>query len=163
MLNAPLVSTLMASAPSAMIDRSRYSFGTTEREKRRYAAPSATPDKALGVCSSIVRDQGVGGSNPLSPTNLFNYLGHWPSRKLWIKIQKLVAQPVCRLGSPISPTQSCARSAARAGDGFRKRLGSRQTQLWPIDATMLQRRKYHVCSLCLNVAPRYVLIASISL
>src|ERR1700680_1987068 len=28
----------------------------------------------LNKCRNLVRDQGVGGSNPLSPTNLFKYL-----------------------------------------------------------------------------------------
>ena len=28
----------------------------------------------LSLVEHLVRDQGVGGSNPLSPTNLFNYL-----------------------------------------------------------------------------------------
>ena len=38
---------------------------------------------------NLVRDQGVGGSNPLSPTNLFNYLCVQPSynlqsRTIWL-------------------------------------------------------------------------------
>jgi hypothetical protein len=45
-------------------------FGTTEREKNGPLLPQRHQMKALGVCSFIVRDQGVGGSNPLSPTNL---------------------------------------------------------------------------------------------
>jgi hypothetical protein len=31
--------------------------------------PKRHPIKALGVFAFMVRDQGVGGSNPLSPTN----------------------------------------------------------------------------------------------
>jgi hypothetical protein len=54
--------------------QARLFFGTTtvqlsERENGALLL-KATPDKALGVCTFIVRDQGVGGSNPLSATNL---------------------------------------------------------------------------------------------
>jgi hypothetical protein len=35
----------------------------------------------LELISNVVRDQGVGGSNPLSPTNVFNNLQEYFSRK----------------------------------------------------------------------------------
>jgi hypothetical protein len=34
----------------------------------------ATPNEALGILTFLVRDQGVGGSNPLSPTNRSRFL-----------------------------------------------------------------------------------------
>jgi hypothetical protein len=35
----------------------------------------------LSLVEHLVRDQGVGGSNPLSPTNSFQALAKWPGRE----------------------------------------------------------------------------------
>ena len=37
-------------------------------------SPEATPDKALRIFATLVRDQEVEGSNPFAPTNFFNNL-----------------------------------------------------------------------------------------
>jgi hypothetical protein len=74
-----------AASPATDAIPLRYNFGTTEREKKRYAAPQATPDKALGVFAFMVRDQGVGGSNPLSPTISNQLLTFWPKGRGFTK------------------------------------------------------------------------------
>jgi hypothetical protein len=37
------------------------------------SSPSNTVGEWLSLVEHLVRDQGVGGSNPLSPTNIFKY------------------------------------------------------------------------------------------
>jgi putative tributyrin esterase len=49
----------------------RYNFGTAEGEKEWLSDSEATPNEAFGSSTLIVRDQGVAGSNPVSPTNVF--------------------------------------------------------------------------------------------
>jgi len=49
--------------------KTRYSFGVIEEEKEWYSeAPKRHQYKHLGFDPATFRDQGVGGSNPLSPT-----------------------------------------------------------------------------------------------
>ena len=61
---------------------SRYNIGTIDgRRKNGFPAPKRHQAKHLGFWSLPVRDQGVGGSNPLSPTILsilisITYKGH---------------------------------------------------------------------------------------
>src|SRR2546423_10197764 len=45
-------------------------LGTTEGEKERFVAPKRHQIKHLDFFYFLIRDQGVGGSNPLSPTIL---------------------------------------------------------------------------------------------
>jgi hypothetical protein len=45
---------------------------TVERGKTSVLSPEATPDKALGIFATLVRDQEVEGSNPFAPTIPFN-------------------------------------------------------------------------------------------
>jgi hypothetical protein len=43
---------------------------TIEKGKMSVLSPEATPDKALRIFATLVRDQEVDGSNPFAPTNL---------------------------------------------------------------------------------------------
>ncbi len=52
--------------------RFRYNFGTTKAREEGLFVPKRHQMKHLDFDLPLVRDQGVGGSNPLSPTNFFN-------------------------------------------------------------------------------------------
>jgi hypothetical protein len=47
---------------------------TIERGKMSVLSPEATPDKALRVFATLVRDQEVEGSNPFAPTIYLNVI-----------------------------------------------------------------------------------------
>ena len=52
----------------------RFNLGSIERPKKSGFGPYATPPKRLSIFEITVRDQEVGGSNPLAPTILFKNL-----------------------------------------------------------------------------------------
>ena len=54
----------------------RFNLGSIKRLKKSGFGPYATPPKRLRFFETTVRDQEVGGSNPLAPTtpNKSNYL-----------------------------------------------------------------------------------------
>jgi hypothetical protein len=61
-----------------MIDRSlvrhplRFKLGSIKGSKKSGFSPYATPPKRVRIFEFLVRDQEVGGSNPLAPTTLIS-------------------------------------------------------------------------------------------
>ena len=70
-------------------------------------SPEATPDKALRIFVTLVRDQEAGGSNPLAPTTLLTTKqGHYAHR------------PIIRSGSLLRTCCTRARQAENHWDVF---------------------------------------------
>jgi hypothetical protein len=51
-----------------------YCLSSSRRIVPVAAVTKSTVGEWLSLVEHLVRDQGVGGSNPLSPTNLFKYI-----------------------------------------------------------------------------------------
>src|ERR1035437_4169541 len=70
-LDGPAAAVIAKSRSCPTLPDSRYNIGTIDgRRKNGFPAPKRHQAKHLGFWSLPVRDQGVGGSNPLSPTIL---------------------------------------------------------------------------------------------
>src|ERR1035437_4493532 len=68
-LDGPAAAVIAKCRSFPTLPDSRYNIGTIDgRRKNGFPAPKRHQAKHLGFWSLPVRDQGVGGSNPLSPT-----------------------------------------------------------------------------------------------
>ena len=65
------VSVANYNMPNFIEDALRFKLGSIKGSKKGGFGPYATPPKRLRIFEFIVRDQEVGGSNPLAPTISF--------------------------------------------------------------------------------------------
>ena len=64
----------------------RFNLGSIKRFEEKWFGPYATPPKRLRILRLLVRDQEAGGSNPLAPTILFNYLSRTAFLWNWVHL-----------------------------------------------------------------------------
>ena len=58
----------------------------------------------LSLVEHLVRDQGVGGSNPLSPTNSFKQLERFQHPQFWVQwVQLAISVPQWACGNRVPP------------------------------------------------------------
>ena len=58
----------------------------------------------LSLVEHLVRDQGVGGSNPLSPTNSFKQLERFQHPPFWVQwVQLAISVPQWACGNRVPP------------------------------------------------------------
>ena len=67
-------------------------------------APVQYVGEWLSLVEHLVRDQGVGGSNPLSPTNSFKQLERFQHPQFWVQwVQLAISMPQWACGNRVPP------------------------------------------------------------